>query len=348
MPTIKRDKKKKEGSYTVGDLLTVVGFVILMFATYLGCKLLSGNFTEAIVTTAIVTAVCVLFVWLLCTAKKAYNHRQAWMWTEYTLLVVFVVVFFVATGWARHFQYITTVKDQLHTDAIEDRETILGIFATYEAQEKADMGEIYNSIKSLPTYETLGADEETKERLLAWKGENSLKWDRSYSQDELNHAAQAYDEVLQYALMGPQYRALRSAYTEKVDSVVNSISDAKYDDYHAASKRLALYYDGAAEELTRLSASRAKYELNMEYGLLTSHQMPREYTADTDELKLQSHFDGTPHATTAGWCYTAGVLLLVLCPYFATRRSRRVTALSGGFFGRKKRTFTNDGGIDIC
>ena len=311
----------------MGDLLTVVGFVILMFATYLGSKLLSGNFTEAIVTTAIVTAVCVLFVWLLCTAKKAYNHRQAWMWTEYTLLVVFVVVFFVATGW---------------------KETILGIFAAYEAQEKADMGEIYNSIKSLPTYETLGADEETKERLLAWKGENSLKWDRSYSQDELNQAAQAYDEVLQYALIGPQYRALRSAYTEKVDSVVNSISDAKYDDYHAASRRLALYYDGAAEELTRLSASRAKYELNMEYGLLTSHQMPREYTADTDELKLQSHFDGTPHATTAGWCYTAGVLLLVLCPYFATRRSRRVTALSGGIFGRKKRTFTNDGGIDIC
>ena len=144
------------------------------------------------------------------------------------------------------------------------------------------------------------------------------------------------------------YRALRSAYTEKVDSVVNSISDAKYDDYHAASKRLALYYDGAAEELTQLSASRAKYELNMEYGLLTSHQMPREYTADTDELKLQSHFDGTPHATTAGWCYTAGVLLLVLCPYFATRRSRRVTALSGGIFGRQKRTFTHDGGIDIC
>lgn len=345
----KKTKMEKEKTYTVADLLVVLGFLVLIYSIYIGTKLLSGDFMEAVITAGVVAGTCVLFLWLLCMAKKAYNHRQAWRVLEWVILILFAAFFFISTKNARHFQYIISIKEELHTNAISDKNKIIALFDAYEESEKRDIGRIYNSIKALPAYETIYADANTKKRLAAWKGDKTIKIGKYYTQDELNDAAQAYSKVLMDGvLLGPRYQALREAYVVKLDTIVNSIRKGiGYGEFYSMSKKLMTYYTDVAAELTGFSAREQKYELTVHNGILTSKAMPNTYKADSESLQLRTHFNGTSQSTNVGWIYTAIAFCLILCPYFATHRSCRVTVLNGSIFSRKK-SFTNDGGIDIC
>lgn len=344
----KPDKKPKEKTFSVADILMVTGFVILAYTTYMGTRLLTGDFTGSVVTAIIVVAVCMLLLWIICKAKKAHNHRNAWMIFEIIMVVVFAGLFLALTVNARHYVYIMSVGDSLQNDAEHDRDAIFALFDQYESQEKEDMGSIYNNIKALPTYTNLYADQETADRLKEWEGEHTIEPGKSYSQDELNSAAQAYYDVLEkHVLLGGSYKNLKSEYTAQLDALMSSIKNGSdYGQYHNMAHNLGKKYEDLAESLTSLSARKQKYLLSQNGGRLTSKQLGRTYTA-TEPMQLKKHFDGSAKSTAAGWWYTLGALIFIMCGYFATRRSRRITVMSDGLL-RKKKSFTHDGGIDIC
>lgn len=344
-------KKPREKTFSVADILMVLGFLALGYSTFMGTKLLTGDFTDAVIAAAATLGGSMLFLWIICMAKKAHNHRQAWLVLELAMIVVFVCIFFVFTDRARHYHYITTVKDNLHKEAVDDRDEILSLFGQYEKQEKDDMGTIYNSMKALPTDRQLYANEETAKLLNEWEGENTIKPGGYYSNNELKSAAQSYYDVLdKHVLFGENYNKIKNEYTKRLNEITNSIGNSNdYGQYHAYAMSLSKVYETLAAELTALSAKDQKYELEYNYGSGRLQALPlhKVYTAKTDNLKFIRHFDGTSRSKAAGWWYTAAILLLIMCSYFATKRSRRVTVLSNGLFNRKK-SFTQDGGIDIC
>lgn len=340
----------KEKTFTVADILMVLGFVALAITTYLGTKLLTGDLMESIITSAVVVGANALLLWIICTAKKAHNHRQGWMLVEVLALVTFIILFFfLFTERARHFEYMTNMRDRLYTAATHDKGEILGLFAQYEEQEKRDMGTIYNSMKRLPANRTLYMDAETQERVKTWEGKNALKHKQEYTSYQLNKAAADYNGVLENnVLFGPQYRNLRAAYTLKLDSVVNSIErGTDYGDYHTMAMNMENHYTNLAKDLTALSGrGDLKFEMYSDGNSVHSRLLSRTYEANPENLQLHKYFDGEARATAAGWWYTAAVFCLILCAYFATKRSRRVTVMTGFF--KNKGSFTNDGGIDIC
>ncbi|MDE6010053.1 MAG: hypothetical protein K2F87_01205 [Muribaculaceae bacterium] len=341
----------KEKTFTVADILMVLGFVALAITTYMGTKLLTGDLMESIITSAEVVGASALLLWIICTAKKAHNHRQGWMLVEVLTLLTFIILFFsLFTERARHFEYMTNMRDSLYIAATHDKEEILGLFTRYEQQEKTDMGTIYNSMKSLPVNRSLYMDAETRERVKTWEGKNALKHNQVYTSYQLNKAAGDYIGVLENnVLFGPQYRNLKATYTDKLDSVVKSFErGTDYGKYREmATLMKETYYPKVAKELSALSGKGdLKFEMYSDAYGVHSRLLSRTYEANPDNLQLNSYFDGKARATAAGWWYTAAVFCLILCAYFATKRSRRVTVMTGFF--KNKRSFTNDGGIDIC
>ena len=112
--------------------------------------------------------------------------------------------------------------------------------------------------------------------------------------------------------------------------------------------QLPVQYSKIAGELSALSSRPQKYILEGMYNkTIKSRPLAKTYEADTDALELPAFFNGKKKSTAAGWWLTCGMLFFILCAYFATPRSRRVTVLSNGILNRKK-NYTNDGGIDLC
>ena len=225
--TIKKNKNatKKEKTVSVADILMVIGFVVLAFTTYLGSKLLTGDIGRAIITTIVVLGIAGLLLWVLCTAKKAQNHRQAWMIVEGVSLIVFVGVFFLATGEARHFLYVSENKAQLKQKAEADREKVMALFDNYRKSESQDISAIYNAIKALPADQALYFDNDTRKRLEEWAGDKSIKSGRSYSRAYINSAALDYQKVMNAILVGKSFDELKNKYKEHLDKIVKSLGD---------------------------------------------------------------------------------------------------------------------------
>lgn len=350
-----KKKNKREKTISIADIMMVVGFLALAFTTFMGSMLLTGQVSTAIIITLIVIGISVLAIWGLFMAKKQYNNRSLWMVAEFLILAVFVVGFMLLlTVHSRHFFYIHSQNDNLYQDAVSDKATILGLFDEFEERESHDISSIEGNLRHLPVGVDLYAgDDATKKRLSRWKGSDKVKPVKpgnSYTNDQLNKWAGYYaDRVLRPNLLQEGGR-VRAVYENKLDSMISSIQAGgfNYAGYYRMSKQFADIYNQAADKLTALSHDESKYEVKSTYrGEITTKLMPREYKADSDRLMLRRHFSGESKYTAAGWWWSAAILIFVLMAYFCAPRSRRVTAMSGGLFRRKK-NITNDGGIDIC
>lgn len=350
------NKNKKEKTFSIADILMVCGFVALLFSTYMGSMLLTGNFTEAVITTVAVMGISILFLWLIITAKKAHNHRQAWLITEFTLVVAFVFLFIgILTNRSRHYIYMTSQKETLHNDALHDKGVIMSLFDKFERTEKNSIDEINLSFKAIPSYTKLYSnDDKTKDRISTWKGSGKVKplvLGEGYSQAQINAWADYYQKKVLNPNILEDASKLKDEYMEQIDSIISSIeSGSDYGKYYSMSKQLQLIYSDAADQLTELSKNETKYRINANGGELTSQSVSTSYHADDSELRLSSHFNGVPQYTKGGWWFSIALLLLISISYLAARRSRRVTVLSSGFLGlfRKRKSVTNDGGINIC
>jgi len=344
----KKKTQSKGKSFSVADILMVIGFMTLAFTTFLGSKLLYGDLIRAAFTMLLIVLLTALFLWLLCTAKKAQNHRRNWMIVEAVSLVIFVVFFLTVTGESRHFMYVFENKTELSKKAQEDCDKMINLFEKYEQQEKAHISKIKESINSIPPHVTVYADSETKSRLKQWKGKHTIKSGRSYWPESIKAAANDYEKVLKGLLLGDDYATFREEYKRKINKIVSSVDKgADYDEYYEDARLFCEYYEDIAKELTRLSNLPQKYNLTNRNGTLRSEMLSHKYEANEQDLGLPEYFNGVKQSTAIGWILTCGMLFFILCAYFATSRSRRVTVLSGGFLkGRKN--LTNDGGIDLC
>lgn len=346
-----KTKEKSNKSVSIADILMVLGFLALGASTFLGAQLLKDDFTMSAIICAAVLVGTALLLWVLCIAKQQKNYRSTWFVVEMLVLVVFIGGFVYATGYGRHFQYITSIKNELVDAAQNDANTIKGLFAEYESREKSDIADIQNSVNHIPNNVKIEAkDYATQEKLDNWVGNSDevLKSRQSYSTYALNRIASSFATLLEDdILLGTKYHSLKLKSEARLDSLVYTMKNgANYYDYYSIAKTFKKDNKDVAENLTGLSNHPMKFEINAsrvnDRTYISAYEKGNTYESDDKTMQLIKYFDGKMKATITGWALTALLLFLVLCAYFAAPRSRRVTALSRGKFS------SADGGIDIC
>lgn len=345
------NKKTSGGkSVTIADILTVIGFLGILFTTFMGSMMLTGVLSDALISCAALLCGGILFLWLLAVAKKASNNRQAWFITEMALLVAFVALFAVFTSQSRHFLYMYSQQETLKRHAMADRTKMLQLIEDFKDNESKVIKDIYRNY-------TANISESVK-----YNPGNSReigKWKRAdvavapdtiggmYEFRDVTAFAKSREKYLKEQLLIEGADSIKRYAEEQLESIVAKLeSQDGFENYHKLARDYVNLYTHIGDELTELSKSQLKFKVRVVGNTLIEESVGGEdYTTNPDNLLLPAYFNGKARSTNAGWYFTAAMLLLIITSYLAVKRSRRVTAMSGGIFsGRKSQSKT--GGIN--
>lgn len=353
----KTAKTSGAGAVTVGDLICVVGMVLLAITMFMGVSLWLNDYTYAFLYTFGGIGVLGLLLWLICKAKKAVNNRTAWKITEAFGVLAFVAAL-VGCGLAvSHFFYMASIRGQLAKDAEDDKAAVMSVFRQYRTEESANVERIGQSITSLPRNTSLKArpgDKETQQRFKdrATASENKLELNTpdGYTTRQLSDiAAETTDQLNRILFLTSRYQKDDPLYTQVEDSlgqVVSGVSKgwSAYLNMQSLLKDVDQIQSQLIQKLNERSANQAKYGYRKDGPYVVADTVVYDdnliETYKPAKLKLAKHFDGTRKSNDMAWPAVAVMGIFILCPYFATHRSRQVRS-----FRLKGRT---DGGIEIC
>lgn len=139
---------KKDG-FSIANLISIVGLVVLAFFLYLGFAYSGTNSGTSILYSVIITIGIGLILYALLYAKKVENNFEKWRIVEYVLLAAFVVACAATVPTLCHFINVNRDSDQLKNYAIQDLNGMENAISDFQSQERANLSQLEINLQNV-------------------------------------------------------------------------------------------------------------------------------------------------------------------------------------------------------
>lgn len=141
---------KKDG-FSIANLISIVGLVVLAFFLYLGFAYSGTNSGTSILYSVMITIGIGLILYALLYAKKVENNFEKWRIVEYTLVGVFIIACSATVPTLCHFINVNRDSENLKNYAIQDLDGMETAISNFQSQERANLSQLEINLQNVAT-----------------------------------------------------------------------------------------------------------------------------------------------------------------------------------------------------
>ena len=134
---------------TLANVISVFGIVLLTALLFLGFLYSGDTLGISILKSVGLGFAFAILLWLMITAKSKTNleDKGKWMTTEIVVLIIYLALAVVSSGWMTKFVNIYAAKDEIKSAALNDIDSINNVIDTFRSNESTNLRRYSDDLK---------------------------------------------------------------------------------------------------------------------------------------------------------------------------------------------------------
>lgn len=325
--------------FSLGDLVSLLGLVLLAFCMYLGYAYGGENTGTSILYALLISLLVGLLLYAMIYAKKAENNFKKWKTAEYVMLAMYITVGLSTVPVMSVFINVNNDSKELTGIALQDLNRMEQAIADFKSTENANLSNTLTGLTNVLDSSNPYANSSPDLRKFV-ENEVTGGTDKYITKGKLDAYSVKWHGYIKNLHDRKRNRSYAGEWNKVLDETRVLVSSWKVLEVPAILQKIENMHKELSSSLPEISESYnfpvIDRSANSSVWTIVSEQQPYDTNID---IRLIEECKNKSSISVVGILLSAGIFLLILFDYFVTSRSTKTAVRPGAG--------SNDGGMTL-